>query len=479
MYRRSFIAFVTSLLCLGLAFAAPPVSAQQSDERVPTSLTSSPRKQKVDLWVVPVRWSSGESIGSDRLTLTVDDAIRFFQADSNGTLDITAKTLPVETVARGCNPPVVSLSRKIAKRNKSIDKEDDVVVLAFPPASGCRSVSYAGDAGFAWKLVACWDGFENAHCLKHGLGHALFNLHHDNLITCEDNGRPVSYGGSCVLEESGNPYTIMGNGSDGAGLNGIDLIAEGLRSRSSAVFAATSRQVQLSPRSSPSGTTVVVVPLLNRGGGAGGARSQLQLEYRTASGTDSWLGNPAISGNPGTGVLVSLQGDSPYADLDRHPDGEYEFGDPLDRGLLNMHPELPSFRPGMQAGDSWAAPDGSVAISVVSLGADAATVRIDHAKDTTAPYPFKLHRLSTFSLGQKSRVFIEFDTPGDNVAVRRFRVEISGRKPFYIAADKAVRSVSQGDVMRVLPRGRYRIRVVAQDYSGNETRSNQRRLVVR
>lgn len=473
------LAALLVLVLGGSGLAAAPLSATSSVPAWEARSVTAGRPEKTNLWIVPIRWTDGTSISPDRLSTTVEDAANFFRTDSNGRLDIVARTLPVETADRSCNPPVVSMSREVAKRNKSIDKEDDVVVLAFPPASGCGSVSYAGDAGFSWKVVACWDESDDAHCLKHGLGHALFNLHHDNLITCEGSGRPVSYGGSCVLEESANPYTIMGNGSGGGGLSAIDLISEGLRPRTAAVFAATSRQLHLSPRSSPSGTTAVIVPLLNRGGGAGGARSQLQLEYRTASGTDSWLGNPAISPNPGTGVLVSLQGDSPYAELDRHPDGEYAFGDPLDRGLLNMHPESPNFRPGMQSGDSWAAPDGSVAISVVSLSPDTATVRIDHAQDTTAPYPFKLRRPSTFSLGQKSRVFIGFDTPGDNVAVRRFRVEITGRKPFYIAADKAVRSVSQGQVTRVLPRGRYRVRVVAEDYSGNRTSSNQRRVVVR
>ena len=272
----------------------------------------------------------------------------------------------------------------------------------------------------------------------------------------------------------------MGNSATGGGLHAVDLISEGLRPRSSAAFAATSTTVTLSPRSRPSGTQLAVVPLLNRGGGPGGARSRLELEYRTATGTDSWLGDTlAGSENPGTGVLVSLAGYSPFAELDRHPDGDYSFGDPLDRGLLNMHPESPDFKPAMRAGDSWAAPDGSVRITMVSESPDAAVVRIDHAKDTTAPYPFKLGRPSKYSLGRKSRVFLSFDTPGDNVAVRRFRIEISGRKAFYVSADKAVRRVSQGEVMRVLPRGRYRVRVVAEDYSGNKTRSNRKLIIVR
>lgn len=483
MHKRGLAALLgTFLIFTGLA-SAPSTASQTRVGQAADSSRSSPRKQKVDLWVVPVNLADGRAVDRGKLRAAVNETVRFFAVDSNGLLSLKARTLPtVTSTSRGCSPPVTSISRRVARKNKRINNEKDVVVLAFPDIGDCDEVGVGGDSGFAWKSAACWDSLDSAHCLRHELGHALYNLHHDNRITCEDeNGKPIVYGGSCILDEYRNPYTVMGNSYNGGGLHAADLISEGLRPNSSATFAAESRTVTLTPRSRPSGTLSLVVPLLNRGGGSGGARSRLELEYRTATGTDSWLGDNTVAGadNPGTGVLVSLAGASPFAELDRHPSGDYSFGDPLDRGLLNMHPERSEFTPAMHAGDSWAAPDGSVRITVMSETPEAAVVRVDHAQDTKAPYPFKLGRPSQFSLGQKSRVFIGFGTPGDNVAVRRFKIEISGQKSFYVAGDRAVQRVSQGEVMRVLPRGRYTVRVTAEDYSGNKTRSNQRVVVVR
>ena len=485
-HRSLFIVgLVAAALVAGPAWAgqtpSSSVAAIHPSPHAGSGIASKKKSAKDKLWVVPVRWSDGESTNPDTVTAMVDEAVRFYRAESNGALNLTSTTLPVETAARTCTPPASSLSRKVAQENPRIGTGADVVVLVFPPlGQDCDNTieGIGGESDYAWNLAACWDGAEDARCLEHELGHALFTLNHDNLIRCQDsNGQPISYGGTCVLEEYHDPYSVMGNGPYGAGLPVDYLITAGFRPSSSAVYAATSTTVTLSPRSSSSGTLMAVVPLLNRGG-RGGSRSQFQLEYRTATGTDAWLGDPsaARSENPGTGVLVSLVGDSPYAELEVPMTS---FGDPLDRGLINMHPEAQHLTPGMQAGDSWAAPDGSVRISVVSETPDAAVVRIDHARDTTAPYPFKVDRPSTFSLGRKSRVFINFDTPGDNVAVKRFKIKLSGRPAFYVSGDKAVQRVSQGEVMRVLPPGRYKVQVVAEDYSGNQTRSNTKSFVVR
>jgi Gametolysin peptidase M11 len=78
-------------------------------------------------------------------------------------------------------------------------------VLVFPHIPACEWTGMAELPG----SVAWINGELSVRVVGHELGHNL-GVHHASALRCTQNGIPVSIGGSCSLEEYGDPFDIMG-----------------------------------------------------------------------------------------------------------------------------------------------------------------------------------------------------------------------------------------------------------------------------
>ncbi len=227
----------------------------------------------------------------------------------------------------------------------------DHLLVYFPYDATC---GYAGMAYVGWGRL--WiNGYMDTRVTVHEIGHNL-GLYHAHSVACTQSGTAVAWSTTCSRSEYGDPADAMGNGFAGVG-------------RFNASQADELGWLQGREKDAkPAGGTYEIAPLGRQRAGLQalrlpGTTHDVWIEYRRATGIDSWLG-AGITG----GVLVHVPADVGGSDvLDMTPG---------DANLSNA---------ALTPGATWVDPATDWAIHVVAVRPSRATVTVGKVPDTTAP----------------------------------------------------------------------------------------------
>lgn len=317
--------------------AAPRVTGTRSVLAILVTWTTpdsvTPESAVHQLEAVNGAWYDDASYGQVRMTA---DATDWF-------------TIPTPT---GCADDQIMTDALAAASDSgaALDSYDHLLVY-FPHTSAC---AWAGSAYIGWGRL--WiNGYLDTRVTVHELGHNL-GLWHSHSVACSDGGTPVPWSTSCTRSDYGDPFDAMG-GSYWGGVGRFNA------AQTSALGWLDGRKTT----AAGDGGTFEIEPLGQRAAGIQalrlpGAPRDVWVEFRRATGVDSWL--PAGATN---GVLLHLPADVGGSDIvDLTP-----ASDPVDAVL----------RPGR----SWIDPATGWAIRVDDTSAAAATVTVARPADTAPP----------------------------------------------------------------------------------------------
>ena len=229
----------------------------------------------------------------------------------------------------------------------------DHLLVYFPYTSDC---GFAGMAGVGWGQV--WiNGYLDTRVTVHELGHNL-GLYHAHSVACTQASTAVPWSTSCTLSEYGDPFDAMG-GSFWGGVGRFNASQANLLG-----WMQGRKQT-----ADTGGGTYLIAPLEQRTEAIQGLRlpgtpHDIWIEYRRASGIDSWLPAGAT-----TGVLLHLpdvsNGGSDFLDMT-----------PADGDVTNAV---------LRPGHAWVDPATNWAIRVDDLKPSGATVTVAKPPDATPP----------------------------------------------------------------------------------------------
>lgn len=302
-----------------------------------------------------VTWTSPDSVTPASAVHQLEDTNDAWYDDASyGQVRMTADatdwlTIPAPT---GCDDGRIMSDALAAASGAgaSLDAYDHLLVY-FPYTSAC---AWAGMAYIGWDRL--WiNGYLDTRVTVHELGHNL-GLRHSHSVTCTDGGTPVPWSASCGRSDYGDPFDAMG-GSYWGGVGRFNAAQANLlgwldgRKESASGGGGTFEIEPLGQRAP--GTQALRLP---------GTTRDVWVEFRRATGVDSWLGPGATNG-----VLIHLPADVGGSDiLDMTP-----ASDPVDAVL--------------RAGRSWVDPGTGWAIRVDDVGPGAATVTVARPADVAPP----------------------------------------------------------------------------------------------
>ena len=348
--------------------ASAPANATANGDQAPLSILG-----QHNVTVVPVYWGDAVPPTAPSMQSAFDATDTYYDTISAGRIRFQTNVLDWQQLPQpptGCfGDP---LNQLYAEAQSVLDLPDDrfhTMVLYAPQLESTGtpcSLYYAG-------MSDIWDGTNHLEhvilpgqssfsptVVEHELGHSL-GLYHSGTLTCFNDAAHttvVPLSDFCNgFSYYGDPWDTMGNNFYNGQMSAAHLDDLGLldpadkRAVATNTEAAFSTTVHLDPVESGAGLRLVTFNL------DGTAYS---VEDRTNSGLDSRIGSLPAASNPGQGVLLRQT----YTAPDRA----------LDEALINLNPTSAIYHPGLVAGKSWTAPDGSLVINVTAADATGADV---------------------------------------------------------------------------------------------------------
>lgn len=350
--------------------------------------------------VVPVYWLTSALPGGQpttaQLTADVADVDKYWNGATGGRIRVTADAVrPWQRIpaVAGCDYQAIAAAvRKIT--GSTVGDPFHHVAAYFPQVAECGFAGLAtlgsserGD-GFIWL-----NGNASQHVFGHEFGHNL-GLRHANGLSCSQG--PLT--GTCKVVEYGDAWDIMGNRAAGqtSALH-LDQLGVLPASATRALEPFRAARVTLAPITGQAGLRQVTFPLNGR---------TYSVEYRGAA----------------DGIAV-----------------RYDTSDGTN--LVNFHPAEAN-RPGLLAGESWTAPDGSFGFAA-GAGGDVSFLR---GSDVTPPAiaagPVAAVRTGGTVTAKAVPVTVSWGAVTDASGVRT--VEVARRdNPYFAPVKTTARSLAQ------------------------------------
>lgn len=291
-----------------------------------------------------------------------------------------------------CNTDQIATDAKAAATAAGVNLSAYAhIVYAFPRATcGFDGMATVGGAPSQAWINGTLDQLK---ITSHELGHN-FGLNHSHALDC---GLTASIGTSCTSIEYGDTYDTMGNPD--AGHYGafqkerLGWLGDGISPPITTVSA--SNTYSLTPYE-VAGTTPKALKILKSTDPTTGAKTWYYIEYRQATGLDSFLSS--WSGNVTNGVVVHMGAES---------DGN--SSDLLDMNLSTWYSQqfgrLYWFDPALHVGSSFT--DPNIGLTITSTYADASTALVS----VTFGTPTCVHNNPTVALTPSASNWVAPGTP--------------------------------------------------------------------
>ena len=221
----------------------------------------------------------------------------------------------------------------------------DHIIHYFPRNSTC---GWSGVGQVPGRYT--WINGSSAQTISHELGHN-FGSHHASTLVCNSNGVRVTIGGTCTLNEYGNPFDVMGSGF--RHMTVFNKARTGFLEPENTVTVSADGSFDVTPLETKStGIQALRIPI--------DSSNAYYVEFRQPFGFDNFSSSSSVV----NGVLITRAPRS-YSTLERP-------------ALLDMVPTTSTFNDAsLGVNKTFGDPTARVSVTVNSVSSTAARVTVD------------------------------------------------------------------------------------------------------